>query len=385
MREIDVLRHTHSFLRQHGLAQHRVLDLYTDAHSSLVGEPSLRPFQRFTLALEGLTVHPDLVGRLDDGETTFAIEAKGTEDLLRGLAQASAYRFGFHLTLLAATAPIAPDLVTLARQQHVGIIAVQPTALDVLALPAPHLPLRRHAHAIQQQFATTEALASTFVFNLPTHYLSLAVAFNENRQQARSEIEAHIRSHYPELPEGPASFGGALRGAQKLGLVAVRGDVVERTLVGEAAGRLLPGLAELAVIHQNLVTRRGATLNAICPEAGAVLRWLMAADPVAQLIVATLRELRHAVPMPHLARAAMARNKAQAITIFFNPETITAITDRRGTFDWEIVGPQHYRSTTFMQYKSMLKHAGLIAPHQLGGSATKNYNPEADLWEIGLH
>ncbi len=231
MRELDVLRHTHAFLRDQGLAGHRVLDLYTDAHSSLVREPSVRPFQRFTFALEGFTVHPDLVGRLDDGETTFAVEAKGTDDMLRGLAQASTYSFGFHLTLLAAAAPIAPCLVTLARQYNVGIVALQPNTLDVLTLPAPHLPLRQDARAIQQQFATTEALASTFVFNLPTHYLSLAVAIQDASRLSRSELEAHARAQYPVLPQGPTSFGDTLRGAQKLGLVAVRGDVVERTLM----------------------------------------------------------------------------------------------------------------------------------------------------------
>jgi hypothetical protein len=77
MREIDVVRQVRTFLLEAGLAGHRVVDLYTDAHPTLREDSSLQPFQRFTLLLDGLTVHPDLVGRLSDGETTFVIEAKG--------------------------------------------------------------------------------------------------------------------------------------------------------------------------------------------------------------------------------------------------------------------------------------------------------------------
>ena len=82
MQEIEVIRSARSFLHQHGLQGKKALNLYTDAHPSLLTELSLRSFQRFTLAFDTFSIHPDLVGRLNDGETTFAIEAKGTGDLL---------------------------------------------------------------------------------------------------------------------------------------------------------------------------------------------------------------------------------------------------------------------------------------------------------------
>jgi hypothetical protein len=49
---------------------------------------------------------------------------------------------------------------------------------------------------------------------------------------------------------------------------------------------------------------------------------------------------------------------------------------------WQRIAPQHYRSTTFFQYKSILKHAGVLAPHTLGGTSTRSYDPDADLWEL---
>jgi hypothetical protein len=42
----------------------------------------------------------------------------------------------------------------------------------------------------------------------------------------------------------------------------------------------------------------------------------------------------------------------------------------------------YYRSTTFFQYKGILKHADVLAPHALGGSSTRGYDPDADLWEL---
>src|SRR5262245_52297262 len=140
VQEIEVIRRTRSFLQASGLAGHRVLDLYTDAHPTLTRDQSLQPFQRFTLTFDGFSAHPDLAGRLDDGETTFGVEAKGEDDLLRGIAQADLYRAGFHLALFASAGVPSTDLVTIARQRGVGVLAVtadEVTMID-LALARDH-------------------------------------------------------------------------------------------------------------------------------------------------------------------------------------------------------------------------------------------------------
>jgi len=381
MREIEVIRETRAMLLRQGIGSQKVVDLYTDAHPTLLSDASLRPFQRFTLALEGLVVHPDLVGRLDDGETTFAIEAKGTDDLLTGLAQAAAYRLGFHLVLLAAAAAIAPDVVALARQVQIGVLAVAPSTVTVLELPPPHLRRARHAQAVQQQLATTKAVETTFTYNAPTHYLSIAVALRGRRSVGLLELVDLMRTAYPVLPR---DIRAVLRGAQKLGLVRIRGDTVEPTLHGEAAGELLPDLATLAHIHRAIASRAArTTLHEQHPPSGAVLRWLLAADPVAQLIVETLTDLGGGpITLPQLAQRALQRDRVRALTAFFNPEALAEITDAQNTVVWSWVLPQHFRSTTFFQYKSVLKHAGLIVAHALGGATAVGYQPANDLWEL---
>jgi hypothetical protein len=170
VQEIEVIRSARTFLHQHGLQGKKVLNLYTDAHPSLLTEREIRPFQRFTLAFDTFSMHPDLVGRLNDGETTFAIEAKGTSDLLKGIAQAEVYRNGFHLAIFASAGQPSRDLVNLARQRDIGVLAVYPERVEVVDLPPLHLPQLRHARSIQKQFVTSDTLNRQFYFNLPTHY-----------------------------------------------------------------------------------------------------------------------------------------------------------------------------------------------------------------------
>jgi hypothetical protein len=381
--EIDVIRRVRRFILAEGLAGYRPLDLYTDAHPTLTSDSSLAPFQRFVLDLDGMTVHPNLVCRLDDGETTLAVEAKGEQDLLRGLAQATNYRFGFHRALLAVAGAPPPALLVLAQQQHVGVLAVLPNSVEALSVPSPHMPLLRHATSIRRQFATAEALRVGFVFNMPTHYLSVAVLMRDHPTLARGEAEPRLRAGYPVLPGASREFDSVLRGAQKLGLVTVRNDTIACTTTGEAAGQLLPDLATLAAVHQVVAPSQGRVLlHERSPAAGAVLRWLLASDPVVMLVREALADLGQAAAMPTLARAALARDRVQALATFFQPTAIDAITDGRDQVRWERVEPSHYRSTTYFQYKSIMRQAGLIAPHALGAASSMQYAPKRDIWEL---
>jgi hypothetical protein len=383
MQEPEVIRKTRDFLQTQGLAGRRAFDIYTDAHPSLTGDATLGPFQRFTLSLEGMTVHPDLVCRLDDGETLVAIEAKGEHDHVKGLGQAMLYRHGFHLVLFACTNPPRP-LITSARQQQVGLLDVRPDTVTLLELPDVHMPFRAQAQSIQKQFRTTETVTGSFVFNLPTHYLSAAIALAGQGSWSLSELEQVLRKQYQPLPGKTSEFRSVVRGAQRLGLVEVRGDRVALTLVGESASHLLPNLASLATIHQIIKPLRGPTLDEASPPSGAVLRWLLSTNAVVQLIVETLGTLNGGpLTMPALVQRALERDKGQALVAFFTPERLSEIMDAHDNIIWPHVTARHYRSTTYLQLKSILKHAGILAPRPLGGSSSTTYDPTQDIWELG--
>jgi hypothetical protein len=380
MREPEVVQATHAFLNTHGIGGHAVLNLFTDSHSSLVPHAGLAPFQQFTLDLEGMTLHPDLVGRLTDGETMFAVEAKGEEDLLQGLAQAAAYRFGFHRSFLAIGVDPPGDLYTLARQQQVGLIVARPTGVMILEVPPPHLPRLAPATNVARQFSASVALRVSFMLNMPTHYLSVAVALRGHYALSIPDLEAHLRTTYSVLPK--VVFEAAVRGAERLGLVIRRADVVEMTRIGVEATALLPNLSDLAEIHNRVKSDRRATLASTHHVTGSVLRWLLAPDPVVTLIVDTLKDLGAGPhPLPRLARQALARDKALAMIVFFAPERVATITTSSGRIDWSLVQSGHYRSTTSYHIKSILRQAGIIKLHPLRPT-TGVYNPEHDLWEL---
>lgn len=86
MTESEVVRRTHQFLKHQTFHHQSVVRLYTDAHATLLSDKGLQPFQRFFLDLGDMVLHPDMVGQLSDGECVFAVEAKGTSDMLKGLA-----------------------------------------------------------------------------------------------------------------------------------------------------------------------------------------------------------------------------------------------------------------------------------------------------------
>jgi hypothetical protein len=382
MQEPDVIRATKRYLSSNGIAGHRVLDLYTDAHPSLIRYQELKPFQRFTLPLDGMNVYPDLVGRLDDGETVFAVEAKGGNgDALQGLMQAASYRAGFHRSLLALPTPPTGEVRTLAQQLHVGLIVVHDDIGVILELPPLHLPRYEQAQAISRQFTATSFLTMGYSLNMPTHYLSVPIALSHASMMVFTDLDNHLRRHYPVLPQG--ELAAAIRGALKLGLVTRRGEDLGLTVVGEAVTQLLPDLPTLAEIHKSVIARRGMTIDQINPETGAVLRWLLASDPIVSLLLTGLQDLgAGAHSMLSLARSVIARDRSLGVIALFLPEALATIIDTRSNVLWNRITPAHFRGPTRYQYKSIMRQAGLIVPHPLGQSPPSLYDPAQDRWEL---
>lgn len=384
MNEIDVIQHTRSFLQRQGLLNRRVTDLYTDAHPALLGVAQLEPFQRFHVPFDTFTTHPDLVGRLDDGETTFAVEAKGANDWIKGIAQADTYRQGFHAALLAVPGTPSADLVGFARQRGLGIIAVRPQQTVVLETPPVHLPRLTLAASIQRQFSAGATLTTQFGYNFPTHYLACAVCLSRWEQQfstTPAPIEQFIpfvRQLYPTLPRDSRP---ALRGAAKLGLLQISGKAVELTRLGRTCSALLPPPDDLAHLHQQALKQ---PLTDLAPQTGAVLRILLDREPIAAFLTQVLGRIGFAqpTPMPVLVEQASRLDKALTPTVFFFPHVVADLVDDQGFIVWRKVAAQHYRTSIYMQYKRILTHAGVIRDHGLSGTSSQHYQPERDLWEL---
>ncbi len=179
----------------------------------------------------------------------------------------------------------------------------------------------------------------------------------------------------------PRDFRPALKGAEKLGLVAIKGNTVEFTQLGRSCAALLPTPHQLAILHQQALKQPVASL---CPQTAAVLRILLHHEPIAQFIVNVLAYFgrSQAISMTTLVEQASRVDKALTPVVFFFPKVIANLIDDQGFIVWRKVQAQHYRTTISMQYKRILTHAGLIADHGLAGTSSKQYRPDADVWEL---
>lgn len=375
MQEPQVVQRVHRFLQQFEREGEEITRLYTDAHHTLVGIDRLRPFQRFRLDLGNRVVHPDLVGQLNDGETLLAVEAK-EENVTKGLAQAQHYQEGFHLSFLAADrTALGRSTLRLARRQRIGLIGVKED-IEIVHWPLPRQPWRDPARSIRRQMeAAGEAIGHrTFLYNLPTHYLAWVVALAPNTWYDEESLPERVGA-YPM----PKDWKGAVRGARQLGLLETDGDRARLTPTGASVKEILDTpLDTWAEVHQRA---KRAPLVDHEPRAAAALRLLVMRDLMARLIVEGLKRFSdRRATFDQLARACSKLDYDRSTVLFFIPERIEEVMDRQGQIQWDEVKAKHYRPTTSYQYKSILKHAGIIEDTGLGGSTP----PEEDVWVLRL-
>lgn len=382
MIEAEVVQKTHQFLKSHSIDDQSVLRLYTDAHATLVHYKGLAPFQRFTLDFGDFVMHPDLVGKLADGESIFAIEAKGSDDLIKGLAQAEMYQAGFHFTYLAAEASsLGTSLIDFAKRKNVGIFAVDDT-VTVAYMPQARMPLREPFRFIERQLDSVWQVSKgqTYQYNIPTHYLVWVILLTPRQDIDISELPQKFHS-YP-MPQG---WKAALAGAQKLGIVKLSGQVVRLTFAGAALRDILPNnLNEWSDVHSIIGSRSSTTTLAdYRPQIAAAFRLLLLQDSMVRLVISGLEEfLNGTAHFADLAQKCDQIDHARAPVFFLKPESAVNLADNRGRIVWANATGQDYRSRMFYQYKSILKHAGILTPRSLGGASTKDYDPTRDIWEL---
>ena len=166
----------------------------------------------------------------------------------------------------------------------------------------------------------------------------------------------------------PKNWQPALRGAQKLGIARMNGKEARLTTAGEAVQDILDTtVEEWADVH---AAAKRAPLADHTPQAAAVLRILLMRSPMARLVVAGLRKHHDGrASLSQLAHACSTLDYGHAMVLFFIPERLEPITNNRGRIEWDRLQAEHYRPTTSYQYKSILKHAGVIEDTGLGGSS----------------
>lgn len=183
----------------------------------------------------------------------------------------------------------------------------------------------------------------------------------------------------------PKEWRGTLYGARKLGLVRILGDEVTLTQIGAAVKVLLPAtMVESAQVHAMVGARGSAVpLADYRPQYAAALRLLLLHDPFVRLVIQGLETFHNqSANFRELAMACDRLDHARALAYFLQPESLPQLMDNKGRINWNESKGEHYRSRTFYQYKSILKHAGILSPGRLGGDSAIGYQPESDTWTL---
>ncbi|MDF1667915.1 MAG: hypothetical protein P1V97_39625 [Planctomycetota bacterium] len=383
MNELEVIKRVHKFLTKNCVLDQKFSRLFTDPHPTLINETGLKPFQRFTVDMKDFVVHPDLVGQLVDGETLIAVEAKGKTDLLKGLAQAELYKVAFHGTLLAANAgKLTTAFVDYAQRKGVGVLAVG----DEVKLAHPPLftmPQQAAYRFVERQLSTVVEVSSarTFSLNLPTHYLAWCIFLEPGKIHSMNPSQA-LWGSYP-MPE--KTWKAALRGARKLGLVTGVGTDIELTPVGAAVKDILPDLRTWSKTHEIIKKASNTmTLATEQPASAGAFRLLLFRDPIVELIVQGLQEFSpRKASFLDLAKACDRLDHARAPIFFLQPTATAKLSDRQGRINWSSAKGPDFRSSSFFQYKSILKHSGILsAETKLGKASSKRYDPNRDIWSL---
>lgn len=382
MQEPEVVQKVHKHLRLRGINGSPLSRLFTDPHPTLTSLPDLKPFQRFGVGWGHGVVHPDLLGQHDDGDSLVAVEAKGLgANLLTGLGQAEVYQRGVQRSFLAApTAMLHSDVIEAAKSRGIGVLSVGETVHE-LFVPAERRPFNAEYRALRADIgdAAWVTEGGAFSFNLPSHYLVWVSALSSCSAVTFAEARALVEG-FPL----PKDWRAAMRGAQKLQLLKVTNESCQLTEAGLAVKPLLPQtMVQWSDIHRRMTASE--TLALAHPSAAVVLRLMLLADPVVRLVIEALRSLpAEGASFRLLARRCADIDKRRTAIFFLKPESAVNWLAPDGSIPWVEVDDTDFRSTTFFQYKSVLKHAGILAPHALGAATARTYVADRDVWALAI-
>jgi hypothetical protein len=313
------------------------------------------------------------------------VEAKGSTDLLQGVAQAGRYARAFHRVFLAADARACNAAVLAeARRKDIGVLVVddamvQSPVVKIAHVATPRQPFWVPFESIQMQFGGIEwAHHRTVHYNLPTHAMAWCIALDATGPTPLEDARRRVGG-YPM----PKSWRSSLDDATRLGLVGHDRYAVAPTDIGRAMRSLIPhDLDDWARVHV-ASKRPGSTLAVVSPQASAALRLLLFHDPMVRHLADGIKALLGRTgSILEVAQSCDRIDRRRTVPVFLLPEAAVRVADQRGRIQWHLVQARDWRTTTYMQWKSYLKHAGILANTGLGGTTSRTYRPDWDTWTL---
>lgn len=357
-----------------------------EAHSETYADV-LDRCRRHEITIRGR--YPDVLG-FTDADRVFAIEVKGSRNLLRGIGQAMTYQQGAHVSYLAGDGEAVAPHETLLRSKGVGVIGVDGDGATSWSDP-PSAESTEEVADIEGQLSvrlrrnefggdiTTLSLAQ------PLNYLAPVVAVDRYGPLARDGLVDIIADEY-----GFGAGDEAVASARTLGLLAL-GSPHELTSQGELAATVLRGygvedLDDLRLTKAD-VSRR--TVAAVHPPLAVLLRNSFSRHPEFGLLLDALRKegprvhfldlvkrLVREYPNVFLSAFCTTRGATRARKLIERGRTARLYRDRA-------VWTDVVRNNVLFNFVQQLKHVGVLAPETRSHSgAIDEYDPDEKPWIV---
>jgi len=357
-----------------------------EAHSETYADV-LDRCRRHEIAIRGR--YPDVLG-FTDADRVFAIEVKGSRNLLRGIGQAMTYQQGAHVSYLAGDGEAVAPHANLLRSKGVGVISVDgdgatswsdpPSAesTEEVADVEGRLSVRLRGDEFGGDI-TTLSLAQ------PLNYLAPVVAVDRYGPLARDEIVDVIADEY-----GFGAGDETVASARTLGLLAL-GSPHELTSQGELAATVLRGygvedLDDLRLTKEDVARR---TVAEVHPPLAVLLRNSFSRHPEFGLLLDALRKegprvdfrdlverLVREYPNVFLSAFCTTRGATRARELIERGRTARLYRDRA-------VWTDVIRNNVLFNFVQQLKHVGVLAPETRSHSgAISEYDPDEKPWIV---
>jgi len=349
-------------LETDGLGGRRVRHVLVDRDPAYVNSAFARRLEPMGSPRIG-SWRPDIVCTVDHAGSEYlaGFEVKGASGFERGVIQASRYRDGVHEAYLCVprNGPLPAWLVSAARRNGVGLLQANPTALTLDVRPEPPRP-EPSLFLATRRYLVGEETTRSLDLNRPLHYAAALVA------STATDSPVDVLVQRWGLREPAARM--ALRGAATLGLLHD----------GVPTARGLAWADVLRVVGFNLLEARfltGARYRLIrdAPGLAAVLRTILLAQDMVQLVVEALHGSPAGLTADELAWSAHRADEALARALFGPPPEPAS-------------GPWDLKPWSRFQLKATLYDVGVLdSPLGLGASGGRHgrYDPRADRWRLG--
>jgi hypothetical protein len=331
--------------------------------------------------------YPDVIG-FTNADRVFAIEVKGSSELLRGIGQAMTYQEGAHVSYLAAADEVVDQHTDLLRSKGVGVIGADDSGVTEWSDPAAtesHEQVVDIEGQLSVRFRHSDISGDIATLSLaqPLNYLAPVVAVDGHGPLAGDELDDVLEAEY-----GFGAGTQARRSALSLGLL--RGDDrYELTEQGDLAATVLRGydvtsLADLDAVKSEV--RRSTVIEEHRPLA-ILLRNCYGRHPEFRLLLDALRKEGPQIYFPDLLR----RLVHEFPNVFLN--TFCTRSGRKRArklistgrvarlYDDEAVWKDVVRSNVLFNFVQQLKHIGVLAPETRSHSGRiGDYDPTEKPW-----